>query len=66
MLFLNSCADKLPTYLIVITWQIRRDFKTPAWAYNISSEIIKMHDGKIGITSELGKGRAFWFTLPLA
>lgn len=31
----------------------------------ISSEIIKQHQGKIGLISEEGKGSSFWFTLPL-
>jgi two-component system CheB/CheR fusion protein len=32
----------------------------------ICSEIIKKHNGQIGVDSEVGKGSAFWFTIPLA
>ncbi|MBC7914508.1 MAG: hypothetical protein H7Y07_10350 [Pyrinomonadaceae bacterium] len=32
---------------------------------HISSEIIKAHDGIIGITSQEGQGSTFYFTLPL-
>ena len=32
----------------------------------ISAEIIKKHNGQIGVDSELGKGSTFWFTLPLS
>jgi PAS domain S-box-containing protein len=31
----------------------------------ISSEIIKRHDGTIGVDTEEGKGSTFWFTIPL-
>ncbi len=31
----------------------------------IASEIVKRHDGKIGVTSEPGKGAVFFFSIPL-
>ncbi|WP_207426091.1 ATP-binding protein [Pedobacter sp. SYSU D00535] len=30
----------------------------------ISSEIIRSHDGKMGVESEIGKGSNFWFMIP--
>jgi signal transduction histidine kinase len=32
----------------------------------ITAEIIKRHNGRIGVKSEAGQGSLFWFTIPLA
>jgi signal transduction histidine kinase len=32
----------------------------------IGREIVREHGGKVGVTSVLGRGATFWFTLPLA
>jgi two-component system, NtrC family, sensor histidine kinase KinB len=33
---------------------------------HISREVVQAHGGKMGATSEVGKGSTFWFTLPAA
>jgi PAS domain S-box-containing protein len=43
----------------------RSNFQGLGLGLYICSQIIEHHGGSIGVTSEVGKGSAFWFSLPL-
>ena len=32
---------------------------------SLSADIVELHQGEIGVKSELGKGSTFWFSLPI-
>jgi len=32
----------------------------------ITKQLVELHQGQVGVSSELGRGSCFWFTLPLA
>jgi PAS domain S-box-containing protein len=58
--------DKIP-FLFNSYYQIEKEEKNIqglGLGLYISAEILKKHNGEIGVNSELNKGSTFWFTLP--
>ena len=45
---------------------VMQEGKGTGLGLSIVSEIVGMHGGRKGLTSELGKGSTFWFTLPIS
>jgi signal transduction histidine kinase len=44
---------------------VKQDGAGTGLGLSITREIIKLHHGKIGFRSQLGKGSTFWFSLPI-
>ena len=59
-------ADKLP-FIFISYYQVQNDGNSESGmglGLYISSEIIKKHGGEMGVTSVIGEGSTFWFTIP--
>jgi signal transduction histidine kinase len=60
--------DAVPTLFERFTRAEAAAQGSPGWGLGlmIVREIVEAHGGRVGVRSELGKGSAFWFTLPRA
>lgn len=58
-------SENIP-HLFERYYQVNKKAKNPGLGLGlyISSEIIRVHEGEMGVKSQVGKGSTFWFTIP--
>jgi len=64
---MGIAKDKIP-FIFDRFFRVRETAQTQSGlglGLYITAEIVKRHQGEIGVISEEGKGSTFWFTLPL-